>query len=182
MSKPLKDLKLLIEVYKSMLLEEQFYVDLFERRISFYSGIIITLISAMGWVYFYQHSMGLILVLSLALIFISAIAIFAAERAADRVSRNITERAKVEQAIGLTAPYSYDKSEKHIYWNNESIIATTHIISRRDFETSGEFIEDAKKNKSNFLNRTKFLYLSAILFGTASSILVQFHFFAVNNF
>jgi len=169
MVKALTDPKLLTEVYKALISQDQFYTDLFEKRIVFFTGLITAVITGLGATLLTrppdQVTYFILLIGGGVIVFIAQTGYSAAKRAAHRIKRNITEMAKVEQVLGLTVPINY-KSSTNLYWSKEPIVTTEHLTARKSTLTSAEFVvNQMNESKENSFSRTAMLYKVAQLAG-----------------
>ncbi|MFN8414342.1 MAG: hypothetical protein U0Z26_18320 [Anaerolineales bacterium] len=172
--------KTLLEVYKATLGEEQFFTTLFENRLSFYSGLLSTIMTAVVLGIFYsQTSTEYIALLfgPIVLIFISMSGINAAKRGTTRVYKVLAVRAKLEQALGLTKPQKYRLSDKDIYWNSEPIADVDHISIRKSYKNSSDFSSGGVNNKGNLLHQTIRFYNFFILLGVIGEGFIGFKLF-----
>jgi len=147
---PKPDKIILLETYKTTLAEEQFFNSLFENRLSFYTGLLTTIATAIVLGFFYSsgsYNLYMLLMGPLVLIFVATTGIQAANRASDRMSRILTVRAKIEQALGLTRKYKNTGEPGENYWDNEPIIDVEHLAKRKAYETSSDF-SLAMRNRS----------------------------------
>lgn len=139
---PLTDKDLLVEVYNSVIQQGQFYTSLFEKWQTFYTGLVTAILGGLAWASVNGHTNSPVFLLGGALIIaIAHIGKNAATNSADQINRIMTERAKLEQAIGLTAPFDYEDSEGvELYWADEPVIATKHLETRNEHTSSVKFL------------------------------------------
>lgn len=166
MTKPDKDT--LLETYKVVISEEQFFNSLFENRLSFYTGLLTTVVTAIVLGFFYSTEIIHYIVLlfgPMILILISITGIKAGHRALDRLSRILTVRAKIEQALGLTVAHKFSKESPEQYWGIEPIIDTDHLASRLEYKTSSEFSKFIRRRSQSYLSSTVIFYRFFIFTG-----------------
>ncbi len=172
--------KTLLEIYKTTLGEEQFFTTLFENRLSFYSGLLSTIITAVVLGIFYAQTATeytALLFGPIVLIFISLSGINAAKRGTTRVYKVLAVRAKLEQALGLTKPQKYRQSDQDIYWNSEPISDTEHISIRKSYKSSRDFSNGGVNNKGNLLHQTIRFYSFFIFLGIIGEGFIGFKLF-----
>lgn len=126
--------------------EEQYFLQEHQSRIKFYTGLITGLIAATfggllnvkNDLHYYALLVGPILI-----IIISSFAIRGTFRMYQRYLEAITQRAKIEQKLGLTLKNEIFKEND--YWQKEAIISQRHILNRKKFESSELFISHFSK-------------------------------------
>lgn len=163
----------IVEVYKSVVEEAKFFDDLFERRLAFFTGLLTAILGGLAWITVNGFSSSWLFPIGcVTLIFVSLIGTQAATKASDRINRIITERAKLEQVLGLTTPIPLPGAVDRPYWAEEPIVATQHLESRREHQTSEQMIEANMRdqNRSNYLTRAKKFYLFALTIGSIAMI------------
>lgn len=167
--------KALLEVYKAILGEEQFFTVLFENRMSFYTGLLSTIMTAIVLGIYYSKTLIEFSALAfgpIVLIFVSFSGINAAKRGTTRVYKILAIRAKLEQALDLTKPQKYSGTDPNIYWNLEPLADVEHISIRKSYKTSAEFSEGGVKNKRNLLHQTIRFYGFFVILGIISEVFI----------
>lgn len=137
-----KNLKLL----ELAIQEEQYFLREHQQRIKFYTSLISALIAATfgGLIniklelHYYALFVGPILIIA-----ISSFAIGGTYRMYQRYLEAITQRAKIEQILGLTLkPKLVDENR---YWQEETIISERHLLNRKRFNSSESFVKHFSK-------------------------------------
>ena len=54
-------------------------------------------------------------------------------------------RAKIEQALGFTKESYFDQHDECSYWRGEAICMPRHLLDRRKYESSQQFVDIAMK-------------------------------------
>ncbi len=144
------DKETLLVLYGYVLDEERFFAKEHQDRISFYSGFITTIIAAIvlgslqasTWYHFAILSVG-----PLVLFLVAQNAVEGCYRSYLRFLEAITYRAKIEQNLGLTQKLLKEESKREgeLYWENEPLVPSRHLMSRRKYVTSEEFILRASR-------------------------------------
>jgi len=135
------DEKDMVGLYKIFVDEEHRFLDGHQKRVDFYTGIIIAILTGLGvgiWNATKVSHFGVITLGSLASWRICKLADEGCFRLYQRFLEAIIVRAKVEQCMRLTENinYSGENEEKKIYWDKESMLAPRHIESRLEHSNS----------------------------------------------
>jgi len=168
---PKPDRQTLIEVYKATLGEEQFFNNIFENRLAFFTGLLSSLLTAIVLGVFYAKDIlesVALLVGPIALVLVAVRGIHAVTRASERISRVITVRAKIEQALGLTVSVRIQGKSSELYWEQEPIVNPEHLESRKRHISSNEFTAYAMKDKKGYLAGIVNFYRIFIVIGLIS--------------
>ncbi len=134
----------LFKLYELLVREEYFFIQLRQSRVAYYSGILVTLVSATvtGLLLAEKPYQFLLLGVGPIMIFVVAlIAIFGTSRPHLRFLETITMRAKVEQDLGLTDATSRLSAERGESWSGEPIVPARYVESREKYKTSDDFIK-----------------------------------------
>ncbi len=145
------DRETLLVLYGYVLDEERFFAKEHQDRVSFYSGFITTIIAAIvvgslqasTWYHFAILCVG-----PLVLFLIAQNAVEGCYRSYVRFLEAITYRAKIEQNLGLTRePLKKEEAKRggEPYWENEPLVPSRHLLNRRKYATSEEFIRRASQ-------------------------------------
>jgi hypothetical protein len=165
----------LIETYKLTLNEEQFSTNLFESRLAFYTGVLSTIMTAIVIGVYYANTAKEFLVLlfgPIIMIFVASIGIHSAKRATSRISRILTVKAKIEQALGLTIYHKYPGEAADLYWEKEPIIDLDHIESRKVHSKSTEFSKVFRESNKSYSSGIIRLYKFFIGVGVVCEIFI----------
>ncbi|MCK4659468.1 MAG: hypothetical protein KAV82_08090 [Phycisphaerae bacterium] len=141
----------LLKTYDLVVREEHYFLDAHQKRVAFcatlvlflMAGTVVGVFMASRWYHFASLCAGPILVYV-----ISSIARDACFRFYQRYLEAVTSRAKIEQDLGLTRPRlepAQPDAEQDVYWAAEPIIAPRHVISRKHYHTSEDFIRSNMK-------------------------------------
>jgi hypothetical protein len=125
--------------------EQHYYLDAHHKRIDFYTGILLALLTGTGVGFFKASEWYHFVFLCIAPVLIftfSTIAIQGTFRVYQRLLESITVRAKIEQGLGLTSKQPGGADDSDTYWQSEPIIPYRHIKSRKDYESSKVFIDE----------------------------------------
>jgi hypothetical protein len=87
----------------------------------------------------------------IALVLVANRGIHAVKRASERISKILTVRAKIEQALGLTIPFRTQGKLSDLYWEKESIVNEEHLESRKRHKSSNDFTRYAMNDKKGYL-------------------------------
>ena len=145
------DNKELLELYKSTIDEEHFYLEAHQKRANFFTGIISTLIgvSIFGLIQLsvdtnsvWYHFIILLFV-PLLIVIISEIGKKGTFRFYQRFIETVTVRAKIEHELGFTNNRLVTPKSKD-WWKFEQIIPPRHLEKRSDYNSSEEFVKDKK--------------------------------------
>ncbi|HXF91027.1 MAG TPA: hypothetical protein VNJ29_03755 [Candidatus Nitrosotenuis sp.] len=174
---PKPDNKTLIEVYKVTLGEEQFFNNTFENRLAFFTGLLSSLLTAIILGIFYAKDtleFVALLVGPIALVLVAVRGIHAVKRASERISKILTVRAKIEQALGLTTPFRSQGKISDLYWEKEPIVNVEHLESRKKHKSSSEFIQYAMNDKKGYLTGIITFFRIFILIGFLSEGIILY--------
>ena len=151
---PKPDNQTLIEVYKATLGEEQFFNNIFENRLAFFSGLLSSVLTAIILGIFYAKDVlefVALLIGPIALVLVANRGVHAVKRASERTSKILTVRAKIEQALGLTIPFRMQGKLSDLYWEKEPIVNEEHLESRKRHKSSNDFTRYAMNDKKGYL-------------------------------
>ncbi len=143
--KSMKEDEINIKLLEITIQEEHYFLQEHQNRIKFYTSLITGIVAATfgGLInakidlHYYALLVGPVLILA-----ISSFAIDGTHRMFQRYLEAITQRAKIEQILGLT---SKTKQVDNGYWQEESIISERHLLSRKKFDSSELFIKHFSK-------------------------------------
>lgn len=133
----------LMGLYELTVNEHHFYLEAHHKRVDFYSGLILALLTgtavglfqASAW-YHYAY----LCIAPLLMFIFSHIAIQGTKRVYRRLLETITVRAKLEQELGFTSSQPQGDGTPQAYWQSEPLIPQRHIDNRTEFESSKGFI------------------------------------------
>ena len=144
------DRETLLVLYGHVLEEERFFIKEYQERVSFYSGFITTIIAAIvvgslqasTWYHFAILCVG-----PLVLFLIAQNAVEGCYRSYLRFIEAVTYRAKIEQYLGLTQKVLKKESTNsgELYWENEPLVPSRHLLNRKKYATSEEFTRRASQ-------------------------------------
>jgi hypothetical protein len=135
----------LIKLYELTIDEHHFYLEAHHKRIDFYSGLLLALLTgtavglfqASEWYHYAYLCLVPILIFAL-----SGIAIQGTGRVYQGLLESITVRAKVEQELGFATSQPRSKDCPQSYWEMEPLVPKRHIESRRKSKSSQAFITE----------------------------------------
>lgn len=133
----------LMRLYKLAVDEQHFYLEAHHKRIDFYSGLTLALLTGTAVGLFQAkecYHYAYLCVAPLLMLGFSHIAIQGTRRVYQRLLETITVRAKVEQELGFTGSQPQGNEVLQPYWRTESLIPQRHIEARTKFESSSDFI------------------------------------------
>jgi hypothetical protein len=167
----------LMELFSATVEEVHKYHDLYHRRISFFTSLMTTLLTAIAIGFFqaktWEHYTA-ILPACLLLFMVGFVARKALKGCYRLLLECIATRAKIEQLLGMTRRHNLlPKSFKDGYWLSEPIIPMRHLSDRQKFNSSSQAWVDFFKNDSphewtkQFLAAVQILALAAAVFAGA---------------
>ena len=142
----------LLKIYELIINEEHFFLDAHHKRITFFTGIISTLLGItiywFGQILSDPSSKGYIsltlLFLPILIIIVSRIAIESIFRFYQRFIESITYRAKIESELGLTQSRNYKYGSRLTWQDFEEYIPPRYLKNRSKskYFSSEDFIND----------------------------------------
>jgi len=161
-------------LYSSIVDEQHRYLDRLQGRVSFYTGLLITLIGG-SVVAFLKAPWILNFVLMSVGGFIVSLAAFLATRGIFRTYRLFTEcistRAKLEHSLGIDAPRGAGAESRPGDWIKfEPYVASRHLKNRetpkgKPYQSSAEFEKAMQKKWWNFIGITHATFIVALIIG-----------------
>ena len=135
------DNKELLQLYDITIKEGQYYLNSYEKRVTFFwkivsaifGGLIVGIFKATMFYHFI-----ILIIAPILLFFIVKITKETLSRAYLSFLECVTIRAKIESDLNLNTPKNY----KDLTWENESITPSRYIITRNKYNTSEEFVNN----------------------------------------
>lgn len=130
-----------LQLYRLSVEEMRKYADIYHARIVWFTSILTAVIAAtiaglMKASIWYEYA--IMIVCPLLIVGVTKIARHAIDHCYEVFLISVTVRAKYEQMLGLTYPPHYKVDSSDSYWINESLVAPTHMKSRKEFQASSE--------------------------------------------
>lgn len=159
----------LIEIYKTTVLEEQFFLSDHHKRLAFYIGFISTLfVGTIAGIYKAQEAYEYLLIIvgPLAIWVLSFVGYKISKRAYKRFLETITVKAKIERKLNL------DKKPINVDDQDTDWISTEQILNSRDienqkkgnFKTSAEWVDNQMSRRGSVHANTKLLFIAISIF------------------
>ena len=155
-----------LKLYEILIGEEQFFINDYHTRLSFYMGLVTATVAGMvagmfastEWYQFAVVSVGAII-----LILISFFANDGISRSYRRALETITMKTKIEILIGLTIPQIPKKKVSSHKWSSEPIIPIRYLINHNNYDASEDFVNDL--SKKGYLKTLRTLFWAVRIIG-----------------
>lgn len=160
----------LLDLYKIVVEEEHFFLNEHQKRVAFYTSLLVTLTSGMITGYFFSEKIihfWLLLLGAITVISISFLARFGTERMYQRFLESITVRAKLEHRLEVKTSTSQEQGENASWVTNEPLVTKRHIDSRHNlkYKTSEDWVKGHLKKITNYHGITVVLFDIGIILG-----------------
>ncbi|MDE3100113.1 MAG: hypothetical protein KGJ88_11630 [Verrucomicrobiota bacterium] len=130
----------LLKLLELAVQDEHQMLEAHQQRVQFYSSLISAILAATvaGAMQAKEHIHYLLLLAGpILVVALSVIAFGGTFRLYQRFLEAQVKKAKIEQALNLHKPVQDDSQD---YWKGEPFVGTRHLVSRREHQSSQDFI------------------------------------------